>query len=82
MKQEPFEKRIVPLEKKWRYIKRIKRSIIKIGHYNISKLLNDSTVPKLVTKKWIEVNGWSRGQCSVNKNIRFKTSMLRSNPCV
>ena len=25
-------------------------------HYQISKLLNNSTVPKFVTKKWMEVN--------------------------
>ena len=50
-------------------------------HYKISKLLNDSTVSKFVTKKWIEVNDLSSGQYSVNKNIRFKTSMLRSDFC-
>ena len=44
----------------------------------ISKLLNDSTVSKFVTIKWIEVNDLSSGQYSVNKNIRFKTSMLIS----
>ena len=41
-------------------------------HYEISKLLNDSTVSKFVTNKWIEVNDSSSGQYSVNKNIRFK----------
>ena len=30
-----------------------------------------------MTKKWVEVNDLSRGQYSVNKNIRFETSMLR-----
>ena len=25
-------------------------------HYKISKLLNNSTVSKFVTKKWVEVN--------------------------
>ena len=29
----------------------------------------------------MEVNDSSSGQCSVNKNIRFKTSMLRSDLC-
>ena len=47
-------------------------------HYKISKLLNDSTLSKFVTKKWINVNDLSSSQYSVNKNIRFKTSMLRS----
>ena len=46
-------------------------------HYKIPKLLNDSTVSKFVTKKWIEVKDLSSGQYSGNKNIRFKTSMLR-----
>ena len=50
-------------------------------HHKISKLLNDSTVSKCVTRKWIEVNHSTGGQYSVNKNIRFKTSMLRSDLC-
>ena len=49
--------------------------------FKISKLLNNSTVSEFVTKKWIEVNDLSGGQYSVNKNVRFKTSMLRSNLC-
>ena len=50
-------------------------------HYKIFTLLNDSTASKSVTKKWIEVYDLSSGQYSVNKNIRFKTSMLRSDLC-
>ena len=50
-------------------------------HYKIYKLLNDSTVSKFATKKWIKINDISSGQYLVNKNIRFKTSMLRSNLC-
>ena len=49
--------------------------------YKISKLLNDSTVLQFPTKKQIEVNDLTSGQYSVNKNIRFKTSMLRSDFC-
>ena len=49
-------------------------------HYKISKLLDYSTVSKFVTKKCVEVNDLSSGQYSV-KNIRFKTSMLRSDLC-
>ena len=45
--------------------------------YKISKLLNDSNASKFVTKKWIEINDLLSGQYSVNKNIWFKTSMLR-----
>ena len=47
-------------------------------YHKICKLLYDSTVSKFVTRKWIEVNDLSGGQYSVNKNIRFKTPMLRS----
>ena len=48
-------------------------------HYKISILLNDSTISKFVTR--IEVNDLSNGQYSVDKNIRFKTSMLRTDLC-
>ena len=34
-----------------------------------------------MTRKWIEVNNLSSGQYSLNKNVRFKTSMLRSDLC-
>ena len=50
-------------------------------HSTVSKLLNDSTASKFVTKKWIKVNDLSSGQYSVKKNIRFQTSMLRSYLC-
>ena len=32
-------------------------------------------------KKWVEVNDLSSGRYSVNKNITFKTTMLRSDLC-
>ena len=50
-------------------------------HNKTSKLLNDSTVSKFVTTKWIEVNDLSGCQYSVNKNIKFKTFMLISDLC-
>ena len=50
-------------------------------HHKTSKLLNDSTVSKIVTRRWIEINDWSGGQYSVNKNTRFKTRMLSSDLC-
>ena len=34
-----------------------------------------------MTKKWIELNDLSSGQYSLNINMTFKTSMLRSNIC-
>ena len=47
--------------RKRRNIKQIKTGIIKMEHYKISKLLNDSIVSKFVVKKWIEVNDLSSG---------------------
>ena len=38
-------------------------------------------LPKLVTKKWIEVYDQSEGNYHVNKEIRIKTSMLGSDLC-
>ena len=61
--------------------KQTEKSIIKMEHYEIYKLLNDSSVSKFVTKKWVEINDLSSGQYSASKNIRFKTSMLRSYLC-
>ena len=39
---------------------------------------NDKNLPIFVTKKWIEVYDQSKKDCRVNKEIRIKTSMLRS----
>ena len=44
-------------------------------------MLNDSTVSKFLTKKWIEVNDFSGGEYSASKNIRFKTPTLISDLC-
>ena len=38
-------------------------------------------LPRFVTKKWIEVYDQSGGNYNVNKEIRIKTSMLRSDLC-
>ena len=38
-------------------------------------------VPRFITKKWIEVHEQSRGSYNINKQIRFKASMLRSDLC-
>ena len=38
-------------------------------------------MPKFITKKWIEVYDQSGETYSTNKQIRFKTSMLRSGLC-
>ena len=36
-------------------------------------------IPRFFTKKWIEVQDKSEGSNSINKQIRFKISMLQSN---
>ena len=55
-----------------------KRSNIKKNEKSVIKQFN---CIKICNKKWVEVNDLSSGQYSVNKNIRFKTSLLRSNIC-
>ena len=43
---------------------------------------NTSNQPsKFITKNWVEINDESRGTYSVNRQINFKTSMLRSSLC-
>ena len=52
-------------------------------YQEISNLLNDgSNKPsKFRTKHRVEINDDVRGVCSPNKQIRFKTAMLRSSLC-
>ena len=38
-------------------------------HYKIPEFLNDSTVSKFVTKKWIEVNDLSSGQLLLTNKV-------------
>ena len=47
------EEVIIPLEKKDKILNKL-RSIIKMEHYRISKLLIDSTVSKYVTKNGLK----------------------------
>ena len=42
---------------------------------------NDKDLPRFVTKKWSEVYDQSEKSYDVNKEIRIKTSMLRSDLC-
>ena len=42
---------------------------------------DDKDLPRFVTKTWIEVYDQSEGNYNVNKEIRIKTSMLRSDLC-
>ena len=58
---------------------------IKMEFQKIANFLNttsdDKDLPRFVTKKWIEVYDQSEGNYDVNKEIRIKTSMLRSDLC-
>ena len=42
---------------------------------------DNKDLPKFVTKKWIEVYDQSEGNYNLNKEIRIKTSILRSDLC-
>ena len=42
---------------------------------------DNKDLPKFVTKKWIKVYDHSQGNYDINKKIRTKTSMLRSDLC-
>ena len=52
-------------------------------YQKITNLLGNTSdkVPRFITKKWIEVNDQSGGKYNTNKQIRFKTSLLRSDLC-
>ena len=52
-------------------------------YQKIANLLNDeSNKPsKFRTRNWVEINDEARGTYSHNKQIKFKTSMLRSSLC-
>ena len=45
-------------------------------------LLDNATIKpsKFKTRNWVGINDESKGKCD-NSNIRFKTSMIRSNLC-
>ena len=52
-------------------------------YQKISGLLNDASnqPSKFRTRNWVEINDEARGTYSHNKQIKFKTSMLRSSLC-
>ena len=52
-------------------------------YQKITNLLGNTydEVPRIITKKWIDVHDQSGGTYNTNKQIRFKTSMLRSDLC-
>ena len=52
-------------------------------YQNIEHLLNNASnqPSKFRTKNWVETIDESRGKYAANKQIKFKTSMLRSSLC-
>ena len=52
----------------------------KIVHF-LDTTSDDKDLAKFVTKKWVEVYDQSQENYDVNKEIRIKTSMLRSDLC-
>ena len=56
-----------------------------MGYQKIANFLDttsdDKDLPRFVTKKWIEVYDQSEKNYIPNKEIRIKTSMLRSDLC-
>ena len=56
-----------------------------MGFQKITNFLDvtsdNEDLPKFVTKKWIEVYDQSEGNYNVNKEIRIKKLMLRSDLC-
>ena len=58
---------------------------IKMEFQKIINLLgttsDDKDLPRFITKKWIEIYEQSEKKYNPNKEIRIKTSMLRSDLC-
>ena len=62
------------------YFLYIKMEFQKIANFQ-DTTSDDKVSPRFVTKKWIEVNDQSGEIYNVIKEIRIKTSMLRSDLC-
>ena len=63
-------------------LRRLFQIYIKTEYQKIIELIDTTyDVPRFITNKWIEVHDESGGSCNINKEIRFKTSMLRSYIC-
>ena len=52
-------------------------------YQKIANLLRDESnqASKFRTRNWVEINDVARGTYTPNKQIKFKTSMLRSSLC-
>ena len=62
------------------YFSLYKNEISKIVNF-LGTTADYNDLSRFVTKKWIEVYHQSKGNYNVNKEIRIKTSMLKSGSC-
>ena len=82
MKPKPapdVEERVIPSEKTENILDELRQALLKrntVKHFILVIQLRFSCV-RNCDKKLIKINDLSDGQYSVNKNIRFKTPMLR-----
>ena len=79
-----YKLRCISLEERKQIINELKL----VSQYNngiskIANLLNSASKKpsKFRTRNWVEINDDIRGAYSPNKQIRFKTAMLRSSLC-
>ena len=81
---EETQEIFIPPEKRKQIIKKLKSYFKKLKYkmeFNkINNFLGDSSdkVPRFVTKKWIKIHPQSTCDFKTSKEIKFKTSMLRS----
>ena len=56
---------------------------MKMEYQKFTNLLGNTSdkMPRFITKNWIEVYDQSGERYNTNKQIRFKTSMLKSDLC-
>ena len=77
---EKQEEITIPPEKREEILNKLRKLLLEWNtiKYLIIKRFN---CIKICVKKWVKVSDLLSDQYTVNKNIRFKTSMLRSNLC-
>ena len=89
-KTKKIEETYIPPEKRQQIIDDLRlfsaQNLIPLYKNDISKNFLDTTsddknLPRFFTKKWIEVYDQSGENYNINKEIRIKTSMLRSDLC-
>ena len=64
----------------WIFFERMKMEFQKLVNL-LDTTSDNKDLPRFVTKKWIEVYDQSEKDYNVNKKLRIKTPMLRSNLC-